>query len=280
MQEPKPLQEFKAVLLKSKAIKKLITQHYGLEAKERLKQFKAGEMDDLLDLIEDYKFEMSGSPVETIDGAAPDDDVFQIELWAVGPVYCIRANEFDNIGYFSSLEEARSYAECEFDGFISELADRGQDEEDSEESLDDESLASEEEKAWFKQHLSSGTCPVCRAPQSQCNHLLADIDLTFGSLDSGSLQEVYSEMCDFAAETGDSEEDDGPLMALYNFLLDGLTTWYQSDGDEDLGRPMSESSNVWFWDSDVAGVEQRVRDRFLPAKQELPPTRKSRQPSA
>lgn len=124
MKDPKPLKEFVAVLLKSKAVKELIAVHYGSEAKERMEQFKAGEIDDLLDLIEENKFEMSGSPEDTIDGAAPDDDVFSIELWAVGPVYCIRANEFDDIGYFSSLKEARVYAEDEFEGFISELAER------------------------------------------------------------------------------------------------------------------------------------------------------------
>ena len=268
MKEPKPLRQFKAVLLKSKAIKKLITEHYGSEAKERLNQFEAGEIDDLLDLIEENKFEMSGSPEDTIDGAAPDNDTFEIEIWAVGPVYCIRAPEFDDIGYFSSLEAARNHAACEFEGFISELAEREQDEEDSD--LDDE-------KAWLAQHLSSGTCPVCQGPQDQCDHLLADIDLTFGSFDSGSLQDVYTEICSyFEEQTEELEGEDDPLMSLYNYLIDHFDLCYESDGSEDLGRPMSTSSNVWFWDRDVAGAVQMVRDQFLPAKQAVKPKKKPR----
>ena len=71
-----------------------------------MKWFNAGQIDDLLDLIEDNKFEISGSPEHTIDGAAPDEDIFKIEIWKVGPVYCIRACEFDDIGYFSSRGDA------------------------------------------------------------------------------------------------------------------------------------------------------------------------------
>lgn len=264
MIEPQPLQSFTNILLKSKAIKKLVTEHYGAEARQRMKQFRAGEIDDLVELIEDNKIQLADSPVETIHGAAPDNDVFHIKLCAVGPVFYIRANEFDDIGYFSSLEEARIYAEFEFEGFISELAERGQDEEDSEESLDDESLESEDEKAWFTDHLSKGTCPICRGPQAQCNHLLADIDLTFGSFDSGSLNDVYVEICEFEEITGESNEDGGPLMALYDFLLGKVSDCHHSDGSEDVGRPMSESRNVWFWSRDVKGVEKEVRKCFLP----------------
>jgi hypothetical protein len=280
MIEPQPLQSFTNILLKSKAIKKLVTEHYGAEARQRMKQFRVGEIDDLVELIEINKLQLAESPVETLQGAAPDNDVFHIELCAVGPVFYIRANEFDDIGYFSSLKKARIYAESEFEGFISELAERGQDEEDSEESLDVESSESEDEKAWFKQHLSTGTCPVCRAPQSQCNHLLADIDLTFGSFDSGSLNAVYVEICEFEEKTGGSNEDGGPLMGLYDFLLDNVIDCYHSDGSENLGRPMSESRNVWFWSRNVAGVEKEVREYFLPATPPKKPKKQSRKRSA
>ena len=113
MTDPKPLREFKDLLLKSKAIKKLVTEHYGAAAKERMKQFQAGDAGDIVDLlqlIEERKEELSTSPEATIDAAAPDDDVFQILIWSAGPVYWITANEFDDIGYFSSLKDAKSYA--------------------------------------------------------------------------------------------------------------------------------------------------------------------------
>jgi len=133
MTTPRPLQEFKDLLLKSKAIKNLVAEHYGPTAKARMKQFQEGNIDDLLDLIEENKQELSGSPEETIEGAAPDNDVFEIELWAAGPVFWIRANEFDDIGYFSSLKDARTHAQREFEDFISELAEREDDAEEDDE---------------------------------------------------------------------------------------------------------------------------------------------------
>ena len=66
---------------------------------------------------------------ELVEAAAPDDDIFEVEIWSTGPVFWIRANEFDDIGYFSSLAEARAYAEEFFEGPISELLARGEDEE-------------------------------------------------------------------------------------------------------------------------------------------------------
>ncbi len=266
MIEPKPLQTFIDILLKSKAIKKLVTEHYGPDAKQQMKQFQAGEVGDLLALVEESKMDLSGSPEDTIEAAAPDDDIFEIELWETGPVFWIRANEFDDIGYFPSLKSARTYAKQEFESFISELADR-ESEEDVEDSEEEDLAESDAENAWIAQHLRTGTCPICQGPQAHCNHLLADIDLTFGSLDAGSLNDVYVEIC----ELGEKEE---PLTALHDFLLDNVDTWYHSDGSEDLGRPMSESRNVWFWSNDVAGIEKAVREWFLPSK---PPEKPKKQ---
>lgn len=268
MIEPKPLQAFTDILLKSKAIKKLVTEHYGTDAKQRMKQFQAGEAADLLDLIEVSKMDLSGSPEDTIEAAAPNDDIFEIELWETGPVFWIRANEFDDIGYFLSLQGARIYAKQEFESFISELADR-ESEEDVEDSEEEDLAESDAENAWIAQHLRAGTCPICQGPQAQCNHLLADIDLTFGSLDAGSLNDVYVEIC----ELGEKEE---PLTALNDFLLDNVNTWYHSDGSEDLGRPMSESRNVWFWSNDVAGIEKAVLEWFLPSKPTEKPKKQRR----
>jgi hypothetical protein len=267
MIEPKPLQTFIDILLKSKAIKKLVTEHYGPDAKQQMKQFQAGEVGDLLALVEESKMDLSGSPEDTIEAAAPDDDIFEIELWETGPVFWIRANEFDDIGYFPSLKSARTYAKQEFESFISELADR-ESEEDVEDSEEEDLAESDAENAWIAQHLRTGTCPICQGPQVQCNHLLADIDLTFGSFDSGSLNDVYVEICEFEEKMGESNEDGGPLMALYDFLLGKVSDCHHSDGSENLGRPMSESRNVWFWSHNVAGVEKEVRECFLPA---MPP---------
>jgi len=119
-----PLSSFKDQLLDSEDIQKLIAQEHGMEADAAIGRFRSGDDGDLWDLIEDNKQEISGSPEETIEAAAPDDDIFEIEIWSAGPVFWIRANEFDDIGYFPTLDEARAYAEMEFEGFISELKER------------------------------------------------------------------------------------------------------------------------------------------------------------
>jgi hypothetical protein len=124
--QPQPLSTFKDQLLQSGDIQKLIAEEYGPEADAAIGRFRAGEDGDLWDLIEDNKQEISGSPVEVIDAAAPDDDIFEIQIWSTGPVFWIRANEFDDIGYFPSRDEARAYAEMEFEGLIGELREREQ----------------------------------------------------------------------------------------------------------------------------------------------------------
>ena len=127
MTQPKPLSAFKDQLLQSGDIQNLIAGKYGPEAAEG--RFRSGDDGDLWDLIEDNKQEISASPEEVIEAAAPDDDIFEVEIWSTVPVFWIRANEFDDIGYFSSLAEARAYAEEFFEGPISELLARGEDEE-------------------------------------------------------------------------------------------------------------------------------------------------------
>jgi hypothetical protein len=126
MTQPKPLITFKDQLLQSGDIKNLIAEEYGPEADAAIGRFCSGDDGDLWDLIEDNKDATFGTLEVSIDAAAPDDDIFEIQIWSTGPVFWIRANEFDDIGYFGSRDEARRYAEVEFEGLISELRDREQ----------------------------------------------------------------------------------------------------------------------------------------------------------
>ena len=129
MTQPQPLSAFKDQLLQSGDIQKLIAGENGQEIDAASGRFRSGDDGDLWDLIEENKQEISASPEEVIEAAAPDNDIFEIEIWSTGPVFWIRANEFDDIGYFPSLADARRYAEMEFEDPISELRERGEDEE-------------------------------------------------------------------------------------------------------------------------------------------------------
>ena len=128
MTKPQPLSTFKDQLLQSEDIQKLIAEEYGPEADAAIGRFRSGDDGDLWDLIEDNKDATFGTLEVSIDAAAPDDDVFGIEIWSTGPVFWIRANEFDDIGYFPSRDEARRYAEVEFESHINELSEREEEE--------------------------------------------------------------------------------------------------------------------------------------------------------
>src|SRR3954470_23897233 len=103
--EPRPLTAFVGRLLKSKQVRKLVADHYGTAAKERMKQFRGGDVDDLLDLFEDEKQNRS-KVVNVFAGAAPDDNTFDIQIRTFGSVYWIAASEHDDLGYFGSRDDA------------------------------------------------------------------------------------------------------------------------------------------------------------------------------
>jgi len=128
MTKPQPLSTFKDQLLQSEDIQKLIAEEYGPEADTAIGRFRSGDDGDLWDLIEDNKDATFGTLEVSIEAAAPDDDIFGIEIWSTGPVFWIRANEFDDIGYFPSRDEARRYAEVEFESHINELSEREEEE--------------------------------------------------------------------------------------------------------------------------------------------------------
>lgn len=124
MNQPQPLSAFKDQILRSPNILDFIANHYGEEEAAALARFQAGDDDDLWDLIEDHKRGSLEEFATSLMAAAADDDVFEIEILSAGPVFWIRANEFEDIGYFGSQYDALAYAEDYFDPYISELADR------------------------------------------------------------------------------------------------------------------------------------------------------------
>jgi hypothetical protein len=110
MINPKPLDQFMEVLLASAEIQEFIKERFGKESSAKLAQFQSGDTDELHDLLIDHKQEIAGYPEETHQAS----DGFDVELWKLGPVFWIHANEFDDMGYFDSLDAARDYAEEQF----------------------------------------------------------------------------------------------------------------------------------------------------------------------
>ncbi|MFY7818459.1 MAG: hypothetical protein ACOVRB_08850 [Akkermansiaceae bacterium] len=123
MTTPQPLHHYKELLLHSDFVKELIQSEYEDDAQDAIDRFNAGDDDELWDLLEDHKYDR-WSPEETIEAAGPDYDIFEIEIFALGPVFFIRANEFDEIGYFDSVSDAISYAKSEYEEWINALDER------------------------------------------------------------------------------------------------------------------------------------------------------------
>ena len=163
MNGPKDISEFKDAILASKEIHSLVKKELGKEADDKWTAFQKGEnLDDLYDLLGDNRSEPGiGEMVDAIDGAAPDNDIFQIEIWRLVTAYWIRANEFDDIGYFPTQEEAYDYAIMEFSSFIDELNEREHEDDGWEEIASADDDVSREllewaglEAVWGKYYLS------------------------------------------------------------------------------------------------------------------------------
>jgi hypothetical protein len=127
MSSPVELSDFQQDILASEEVHQLVWKEFGEKiAPKKWASFQKGEdLEDLFTLLEDNKWSTGiGEMVDAIDGAAPDNDTFQIEIWRLVTAYWIRANEFDDIGYFRTQEEAYDYASIEFSSFIDELNER------------------------------------------------------------------------------------------------------------------------------------------------------------
>lgn len=85
-----------------------------LSSGEALSESELGGEDTIHDLV------MNESEVEASIEAL-GAGVFFINILSFGGIFWVQAPEFDDIGYFETLEEAIAEAETEFEGFISEF---------------------------------------------------------------------------------------------------------------------------------------------------------------
>jgi hypothetical protein len=135
MTSPRDISEFKEAILASEEIHALVKEELGKEADEKWAAFQRREdLDDLYELIGDNG-NCFGEEVGGFDGAAPDNDVFSITIWRVGPLFFVKANEFDDLKYFGSLKDAEDYAGDYFSGFVEELNERELEEDDGWEEI-------------------------------------------------------------------------------------------------------------------------------------------------
>jgi hypothetical protein len=94
-------------------------------AQEALDSLRKGEdkwdVLGILQLIKDENFDAKWC--DWIKARGADGEEFEIEIMKVGPLYFIRANEFDEFAWFGSQKDAVDFANEEFASFIKDLED-------------------------------------------------------------------------------------------------------------------------------------------------------------
>lgn len=124
MTHPRPAEEFLGLLLKSEEVLSACNAENGKKSAHLIAQAAKGDSTDFLEWFEGWRMEGHEELVFAIEGAAYHNETFWININRSGPLYWIRAVEFDDTCYFDSETDAIEYANVEFDSFITALAER------------------------------------------------------------------------------------------------------------------------------------------------------------
>ena len=95
------------------------------------KSFENFSEDEIIDYIDDA-IQNDSDEEMTMEALGAYEDVFDVTILGFGDiVYWVRANEFDDIKYFSSRESAADYAHNEYHSYIVALNTLNSEHEDS-----------------------------------------------------------------------------------------------------------------------------------------------------
>lgn len=107
-----------------KQVKAVIEEYNHRDiAQEAIDSFRKGEDEwDILEILQLIKDDDNGGTwCKSIRALGADEEEFEIEILQIGPLYFIRANEFDDFAWFGSQKDAEDYANEEFASFIEDL---------------------------------------------------------------------------------------------------------------------------------------------------------------
>jgi hypothetical protein len=109
---------------------------------------------------------------------------------------------------------------------------------------------------WLMACLKDGFCPVCET-ESACDHMIANIDATYGSVDAGSLRvEVQTGISECMEEEGSQREAvQGEIEYLMRYADMHLSSEFCGD------RPGGDSEDYWFWAKDVERIRKLYTER-------------------
>jgi hypothetical protein len=124
MTEPQPAARFLDLLLKSQEMVAAFKKEQASDADASAAKAVSVDTGAFLEWFEGWRLDDSDKLVHQIAAAGPENDTFSINIYRTGPLYWVRALEFDDACYFATEKEAVEYAESNFESFITELAKR------------------------------------------------------------------------------------------------------------------------------------------------------------
>jgi hypothetical protein len=126
-----PWEHFLPVLADYPPVQEAITAAYPENAARMLECARNDDPNGEVDtgLIDDLIHNDYEVPLELLGRGS--FGAFPIDVCQFGPVFWVKAQEFDLVGYFSTLEEASEVAKDEYEPFVASYEEHG-DKEDSE----------------------------------------------------------------------------------------------------------------------------------------------------
>ena len=125
----KPLESFFPSLAALPSVQAALTEELGKDGLTIIAKMNAGETtlsDEELgahDIVHDLVHNNSVVADSLAGWSSASDDTFPINVTQFGSVFWIEAPEFDDIGYFDTLEEAKDAAEADYEPFITEASE-------------------------------------------------------------------------------------------------------------------------------------------------------------
>jgi hypothetical protein len=121
----KPLESFFLSLAALPSVQTALREEFGKDGSAIIAKMKAGESlsDEELgahDIIHDLVHNNSVVADSLAGRSRACNDTFPINVMQFGSVFWIEAPEFDDIGYFDTLEEAKDAAEFNYEPFITD----------------------------------------------------------------------------------------------------------------------------------------------------------------
>jgi hypothetical protein len=124
----KPLESFFPSLVALPSVESSLRKEFGKDASAIIAKLNAGEPlsneelgahDIINDLVRN-----DSVMVDSLAGwRSAYNDTFSIDVMQFGSVFWVEAQEFDDIGYFDTLEKAKDAAEFNYEPFITEASE-------------------------------------------------------------------------------------------------------------------------------------------------------------